>query len=99
MFNVNLFIFYGVTGTELQSRVVGIDLSVALAMLYVIAWLVLAAYVWVAAQPRKEGERSTEGTDYQQRVLIRKSSGVLTGGQRPVVESAALKLPRRLRRS
>jgi uncharacterized membrane protein YecN with MAPEG domain len=38
MFNVNLFVFYGVTGTELQSRVVGVELSVVLAMLYAVAW-------------------------------------------------------------
>jgi hypothetical protein len=63
MFNVNLFIFYGISGTQLQSRVVGMDLSIILAMLYIVAWLVLAAYAWGAVQPRKEGERSKEGTD------------------------------------
>ena len=63
MFNVNLFIFYGVTGTQLQSRVLGIDLSVIVAMLYVVAWLVLAAYAWRAAEPRKEAELSKKGTD------------------------------------
>jgi hypothetical protein len=46
MFNVNLFVFYGVTGTELQSRVVGIDFSVILAMLYVVTWLFLVVHAW-----------------------------------------------------
>jgi hypothetical protein len=58
MFNVNLFVFYGVTGTPPQYPVLGIDLSVILAMLYVIAWLLLAAYAWRAAEPRKEAELS-----------------------------------------
>ena len=46
MFNVNMFVFYGVTGTRLQSPVVGIDLSGVLAMLYVVVWLLLVVYVW-----------------------------------------------------
>ena len=60
MFNVNLFVFYGVTGTELQSRVVGIDLSVILAMLYTVTWLLLAVYAWGAAGTarRKESEHA-----------------------------------------
>jgi hypothetical protein len=58
MFNVNLFVFYGVTGTELQSRIVGIDLSVILAMLYVVAWLFLVVHAWGAARPRKGSERA-----------------------------------------
>ena len=62
MFNVNLFVFYGVTGTELQSPVVGVDLSVILAMLYAVAWLLLAAYAWEAAQPAKEGVRAEKET-------------------------------------
>lgn len=65
MFNANLFMFYGVTGTQLQSRVMGIDLSVILALLYVVAWLVLAAYAWRAAEPRKETDLSKKGTDVQ----------------------------------
>jgi hypothetical protein len=63
MFNVNLFVFYGVTGIQLQSRVVGIDLSVILAMLYIVAWLVLAAYAWRVAEPRKEAEPLKKGMD------------------------------------
>jgi len=62
MFNVNLFVFYGVTGTKLQSPVVGVDLSTILAMLYAVAWLLLAVYAWGAAQPRKEGERAEKET-------------------------------------
>jgi hypothetical protein len=62
MFNINLFVFYGVTGTELQPRVVGVDLSIILAMLYAVAWLLLVVYVWEAAQPRKEGERAEKET-------------------------------------
>jgi hypothetical protein len=58
MLNINMFVFYGVTGTELQSRVVGIDLSVTLAMLYVIAWLFLVVHALTAAQPRKEERAS-----------------------------------------
>jgi len=56
MFNVNLFVFYGVTGTELQSRVVGIDLSVILAMLYTVTWLLLAVYAWGAAGAARREE-------------------------------------------
>jgi surface polysaccharide O-acyltransferase-like enzyme len=63
MFNVNLFVFYGVTGTELQSRVVGIDLSTILAMLYVVAWLFLVVYAWGAPQQRKESERGESEID------------------------------------
>jgi hypothetical protein len=59
MSNVNMFVFYGVTGTELQSRVVGVDLSVILAILYAVAWLLLTVYAW-GAHPRKEGEHAEE---------------------------------------
>jgi hypothetical protein len=62
MFNINLFVFYGVTGTELQSPVVGVDLSIILAMLYAVAWLLLVVYVWKVARPRKEGERAEKET-------------------------------------
>lgn len=46
MLNVNLFVFYGVTGQPLMSRVVGIDLSVILALLFAAAWLGLLLYAW-----------------------------------------------------
>jgi hypothetical protein len=62
MFNVNMFVFYGVTGTTLQSPVVGVDLSGFLAMLYAVAWLLLVVYAWEAAQPRKDGERAEKET-------------------------------------
>ena len=46
MLNVNLFVFYGITGEEVISRSVGIDLSVVLALLYLAMWLSLVRYVW-----------------------------------------------------
>ena len=49
MLNVNMFLFYGVDGTARLSPVVGIDLSVILALLYAIAWLLLALYALGAA--------------------------------------------------
>jgi hypothetical protein len=51
MFNFNMFVFYGVTGTQLLSPVVRVDLSGPLAILYAVAWLLLAVHAW--AQPRK----------------------------------------------
>lgn len=60
MANINLFVFYGITGTELESRVLGLDLSIVLAILYAVAWLFLAMYAWQAAPPRMvPRERST----------------------------------------
>ena len=56
MFNLNLFVFYGITGTQLQSRVVGVDLSIILAVLYAAVWLLLGIYAWGATQPRKAVE-------------------------------------------
>jgi hypothetical protein len=50
MLNVNLFVFYGVTGQEVISRSVGIDLSVVLALLYAAMWLSLLRYVWSVRQ-------------------------------------------------
>jgi hypothetical protein len=35
-----------VTGAQLQSPVVGVDLSGIMAMLYVVVWLFLVVYVW-----------------------------------------------------
>jgi hypothetical protein len=51
MSNVNLFVFYGVTGTRLVSPVVGFDLTLVLAALYALAWLLLTAQIWTAARP------------------------------------------------
>jgi len=50
MLNVNLFVFYGVTGQEVISRSVGIDLSVVLALLYMAMWLSLLRCVWAVRQ-------------------------------------------------
>ena len=50
MANLNLFIFYGVTGTTVQSRVVGVDLSIILAILYAVAWVLVVAYTWRVSQ-------------------------------------------------
>ena len=52
IFNVNLFVFYGVTGTQLQNRVVSVDMSLVLAVLFVLAWPCIVLYGWNAAQPR-----------------------------------------------
>ena len=46
MLNVNLFVFYGITGQEVIKRNVGVDLSIVLALLYTAIWLSLARYVW-----------------------------------------------------
>ncbi len=41
MLNINLFVFYGITGTQLMSRVVGFDLTILLAALFAAAWLMV----------------------------------------------------------
>jgi hypothetical protein len=41
MLNINLFVFYGITGTPLVSHVVGIDLTLVLAALFAVAWLLV----------------------------------------------------------
>jgi hypothetical protein len=41
LLNVNLFIFYGLTGTQLVRRTVGIDLTLPLSVLFALAWLLL----------------------------------------------------------
>jgi hypothetical protein len=69
MFNVNMFVFYGVTGTKLQSPVVGVDLSGVLAMLYAVAWLLLVMYAWEVTQPRKEGGNAERETHLPATVL------------------------------
>jgi hypothetical protein len=60
MFNVNLFVFCGVSRIQLQSPAVDVDLSGPLAMLYAVAWLLLVVYAW--AQPRKDGEQADKET-------------------------------------
>jgi hypothetical protein len=39
MLNINLFVFYGMTGSALTSRIMGFDLSLVLAGLFAVAWL------------------------------------------------------------
>lgn len=48
MFNVNLFVFYGITGQPVIARTVGIDLSVALSLVFVAIWFVLLRHAWSA---------------------------------------------------
>lgn len=57
MLNVNLFLFYGVTGDPVLPVVLGIDLSIPLAILYCAVWLLLLHYAWRAAEraPRVRG--------------------------------------------
>ena len=69
MFNVNMFVFYGVTGTKLQSPVVGVDLSGVLAMLHAVAWLLLVMYAWEVTQPRKEGGNAERETHLPATIL------------------------------
>ncbi len=52
LLNVNMFLFYGVTGEREASPVLGLDLSVPLAALYVLCWSALAFYAWKATAPR-----------------------------------------------
>jgi hypothetical protein len=52
MLNVNLFIFYGIVGKEVISRVVGFDLSVILALLYGAIWFLVVSYAWSIAPAR-----------------------------------------------
>jgi hypothetical protein len=54
MFNTNLFVFYGVNGTALQNRVVGVDISLILAILCVFACTCIFLYGWNVMQPRTE---------------------------------------------
>ena len=55
MLNVNLFVFYGITGHTVIARTVGIDLSVILALLYGAIWLVLYYSVcsWISLRGEK----------------------------------------------
>ena len=53
MLNINLFVFYGLTGTQIMPRNVGIDLSLVLSALFALAWLAL--FACAARLPRTEG--------------------------------------------
>jgi hypothetical protein len=51
MLNINLFLFYGVTGEPVVRRVLLVDLSVPLALLFVAGWIALALHAWKATRP------------------------------------------------
>jgi hypothetical protein len=55
MLNINLFLFYGVTGEEAVPRVLLADLSVPMALFFVIGWIALALYAWKATRPALAG--------------------------------------------
>jgi hypothetical protein len=59
MLNVNMFVFYRVTGAQLQSPVVGVDLSGVLAMLYALVWVLLVVYAWEPKKARAIVEKKT----------------------------------------
>jgi hypothetical protein len=46
MLNVNLFVFYGVVGQQVAARNIGMDLSVVLALLFGMIWLLLLFDAW-----------------------------------------------------
>lgn len=52
MLNVNVFLFHGVAGERVHSPVVGMDLSVPMAALFVAVWALLALYVWRTSTAR-----------------------------------------------
>ncbi|MBV9813554.1 MAG: hypothetical protein JO326_12455 [Acetobacteraceae bacterium] len=60
MLNVNLFLFYGITGEEVAGRSVGIDLSVVVSLFYVGLWLAMMGYAWSpgATEPDRAAERT-----------------------------------------
>ena len=57
MFNVNLFVFYGITGPEVIARDVGIDLSVILSLLFVAIWFLLVRHAWSLGLTRQPAEQ------------------------------------------
>ncbi len=46
MLNLNIFFFFGITGTPLRRAVQGIDISLLFALVFAAAWTLLFAYVW-----------------------------------------------------
>jgi len=54
MLNVNLFVFYGITGQEVVAHNMGIYLSIVLAILYAAIWLALVHHTW-SVQPAMAG--------------------------------------------
>ncbi len=46
MLNLNMVFFYGITGTPLRRAVQGIDLSLAGAVVFLLAWITLFVHVW-----------------------------------------------------
>jgi hypothetical protein len=57
MLNVNLFLFYGVTGDPVLPVVLGIDLSIPLSVLYCAAWLALFLHVWRTTERVPQAQR------------------------------------------
>jgi len=64
MFNVNLFVFYGITGREVVARTVGLDLSVPLALVFTTVWLL---FLWhgLSIAPVKDAHLSPRGDAIQ----------------------------------
>ena len=52
MLNLNIFFFYGITGTPLRRPVQGIDLSLPLAVVFILGWAVLFVHVWRTTSTR-----------------------------------------------
>jgi len=46
MFNVNLFVFYGITGEPVIGRTIGVDLSLVLALIFIAIWGLLCWHAW-----------------------------------------------------
>lgn len=57
MLNLNLFVFYGVTGTPLAQPVAGFDLTLLLAILFVVAWLAMSWLAWSAVVKASQAGR------------------------------------------
>jgi hypothetical protein len=52
MFNVNLFVFYGITGDPVIARTIGVDLTLVLALIFTAIWGLLFWYAW-SVPPRR----------------------------------------------
>jgi hypothetical protein len=51
MLNINLFVFYGIVGSQLAARAVGFDLTLVLAGLFAVAWLTVFRDGWRLGSP------------------------------------------------